>query len=99
MFAVKGRLEFFFCGSGASIPPSDSVIEILPSSAVCYTQKWDVSLPQQSVSVTALTPGWDSGHILSLSLSLPFPSIPLHPLVIWYADGALTGEKSFSCVT
>lgn len=49
------------------------VIEILLSSAVCVTQKWDVSLPQQSVSVTALTPGWDSGHILSLA------PVPLHP--------------------
>lgn len=71
-------MELFFCGSGASIPPSGSVIEILLSSAVCVTQKWDVSLPQQSVSVTAATPGWDSGHFLSLSRSRSPPSLSTH---------------------
>lgn len=47
-------------------------------------------LPQQSVSVTSLTPGWDSGHLLSLAA---FPLHLFHPLVIGYPDGAFTGEK------
>lgn len=76
-----------------------SLIEIMLSSAfsVTHTQKWDVSLPLQSVSVTGLTLGRASGHFthfLSLSLS---PS--LHPLVIWRPDGAVAGEGSFSCAS
>lgn len=64
-------------------PPHQPPIEILRSSAFSVTQKRDVSLPQQSVSVTALTSGWDSGHFsLSLSPSYSF-SIFHHPLVIW----------------
>lgn len=50
-------------------------------------------LPQQSVSVTSLTPGWDSGHLLSLAA---FPLHLFHPLAIGYPDGAFTGEKSFA---
>lgn len=88
--SLKCGSEAFFCGPWA---PPDPVIEILPSSAFCATQKWDVSLPQQSVSVTSLTPGWDSGHFLSLAA---FPLHLFHPLIIWYPDGAFTGEKSLA---
>ncbi len=72
-----------------SIPPSltASLIEIRLSSAfsVTHTQKWDTSLPPQSVSVTELTLGRDSGHFahffffLSLSLPLSPPTRHLEP--------------------
>lgn len=61
-----------------------SLIEIMLSSAfsVTHTQKWDVSLPLQSVSVTGLTSGRASGHFthfLSLSFSLSrFPPLSTH---------------------
>lgn len=80
-----------------------SLIEIMLSSAfsVTHTQKWDVSLPLQSVSVTGLTSGRASGHFthfLSLSFSLSL-SPSLHPLVIWRPDGAVAGKGSFSCAS
>lgn len=58
-----------------SICPSltASLIEIMLSSAfsVTHTQKWDMFLPPQSVSVTELTLGRGSGHFALFSFSLP----------------------------
>lgn len=61
-------------------PSQPSLTEITLSSAfsVTHTQKWDVSLPPQSVSVTALTPGWDSGHF-ALFFSPSFFSLSFPP--------------------
>lgn len=58
-----------------SVPPSltASFIAIMLSSAFSVTnaQKWDVSLPLQSVPVTSLTLGWDSDHFALFFFPLP----------------------------
>lgn len=72
-----GALPWFWLCRSSSIPPSASIIEILLSSAFSVNQKRDVSLPQQSVHVTALTSGWDSGRF-SLSPSFFPPSFTTH---------------------
>lgn len=79
--------------------PTASLIEIILSSAfsVTHTQRWDMSLPPQSVSVTELTLGWDSGHFAHFF----FSSSLSPPLSTHSAFGAqmepLQAKGSFSC--
>lgn len=49
---------------------------LLSAFSVTHTQKWDMSLPLQSVSVSVLTLGWDSGHFAHFFFSLSLPPPP-----------------------